>query len=282
METAAPSLLPDDTLPARSVTGQRALRWSSAGLMAVTWLSAGIFGAYILSYYGLAAPLGRLSDWNKKLPDLYDAATPLATLGIGLHFIAGAALLLLGPLQFFARIRVRTPAVHRWVGRVYAGAALVAGVGGLAYIAGHGTIGGAPMSVGFGLYGALVALSAAQTLRYGYARRFDLHRAWAIRLYALAIGSWLYRMDYGFWLLFANGRGHTRHFTGRFDFVMDFFFYLPNLVVAELAIRARPRSMGAPARIGASVVVSIATAFVLLATYFFARYEWLPAIVRRA
>jgi hypothetical protein len=200
---------PDDLHSVPSVTA-RALRWSSASLMAVTWLSAGIFGAYILSYYGLAVPLGRVSEWNRKLPGLYDAATPLATLGIGLHFVAGAALLLLGPLQFFARIRVRTPAVHRWVGRIYAGAALIAGVGGLVYIAEHGTIGGAPMSVGFCLYGALVALSATQTLRHAYARRFDLHRAWAIRLYALAIGSWLYRMDYGFWLLFANGRGHTR------------------------------------------------------------------------
>src|SRR5690606_33918735 len=101
------------------------------------------------------------------------------------------------------------------------------------------TIGGPTMDLGFGLYGALMVLAAVQTVRHAVARRLEAHRAWAIRLFALAIGSWLYRMDYGFWMLFAGRLGHTSSFDGWFDMFMIFWFYIPNLIVAELFIRAR-------------------------------------------
>lgn len=137
------------------------------------------------------------------------------------------------------------------------------------------------MDVGFGLYGVLTLLAAVQTYRYARARRLEAHRAWSLRLFALAIGSWLYRMDYGFWLLLTDGWGHTLDFRGPFDRVMAFFFYLPNLVVAELFIRAR-RGVASPAlRFAAAGVLLGATGFVLLGTYFFTLYLWGPAIVEQ-
>lgn len=258
-----------------------ALRWTSRALVATTWVSAGIFGAYILAHYGGAIVAGKLPEWNKKLPGLYDAATPLATIGIALHFAAGGILLLLGPLQFFSRIRARMLSLHRTIGWLYTVAAMTAGVGGLGYILSRGTIGGAPMSIGFGLYGALITIAGAQTLRYGRTLRREAHRAWAIRLFALTIASWLYRMDYGFWVLFTNGIGHTPSFNGGFDVFMDFFFYVPNIVVAELFVRAGNRHASDGMRLTASAVLGVATAFLVLATYFFTRYEWAPAIINR-
>ena len=70
------------------------------------------------------------------------------------------------------------------------------------------------MDIGFGLYGALMVLAAIQTFRYARARSLSRHRTWALRLFALAIGSWLYRMDYGFWLLLGGGRATPMIFTG--------------------------------------------------------------------
>jgi hypothetical protein len=258
-----------------------ALAWSSRALIAATWVSTCIFGVYILMHYGGAIPAGKLPEWNARLSGLYDPTTPLATIGIGLHFAAGGILLLLGPLQFFAGIRARAPAIHRSIGWLYTVAAMIAGSGGLVYILAHGTIGGGPMAIGFAGYGLAVTLTAAQTLRHGRARRMDVHRAWAIRLFALAVGSWLYRMDYGFWVLTAGGVGHTPRFDGGFDFFMDFFFYVPNLLVAELFVRARGNRAGAGLRTTATVALGAATGFVLLATYFFTRYEWAPAIAAR-
>ena len=72
----------------------------AGGLLAgLSWFSALCFGLYIFAWYGGALHTGAMDRWNDKLPELYTAQTPFATLGIGLHFAAGAVILLFGPLQ---------------------------------------------------------------------------------------------------------------------------------------------------------------------------------------
>src|SRR6478735_4235343 len=152
-----------------------------------------------------------------RLPNRMDAPasiTSLApvpmTIAMAAELILGSGLLLPSPIQFIGRLRQRAPSLHRWIGRVYGIAALGAGLGGLVFVLGRGTVGGLMMSAGFGLYGLLMTFAAIQTMRHGWCRRLDLHRAWAIRLFALVIGSWLYRMEYGLWLKLAGGVGHSR------------------------------------------------------------------------
>lgn len=257
-----------------------ALRWSSRALVATVWISSGIFGIYVLALFLGAIAAGTPEDWNTSLPRLYVERSLAANLGIGVHFALGAVLLLLGPIQLMTSVRTRWPRFHRWTGWLYASAAFVTGVGGLAFIFLRGTIGGPAMSLGFGLYGALIVATSVQTVRHAMARRLQTHRAWAIRLFALVVGSWLYRMDYGFWFLFAGRLGHTASFDGWFDKFMIFWFYLPNLAVAELFIRARKQA--SPAfRIGAAAVLIGATGFLILATYFFTLKEWGPVIAER-
>jgi len=201
-------------------TSARALQWTARALTATCWISAGLFGLYILAFYAAALVDGNIAKWNDSLPRLYESDTPAATAGIGMHFAAGGIILALGCIQFLGSIRSRYPAVHRWIGRVYVTAAFLAGIGGLTFIVTKGTIGGTTMDVGFGIYGVLTAAAAIETYRHARARRLDTHRAWAMRLFALAIGSWLYRMDYGFWFLLADGAGHLKDFSGPFDKVM--------------------------------------------------------------
>lgn len=257
------------------------LRWASTALVATVWGSATLFGLYILAFYAGALAEGRMATWNGNLPGLYVPGARVATAGIGVHFAAGGVILVLGCIQLMGGVRKRWPAVHRWIGRVYVAAAFLAGLGGLTFIFTNGTIGGTTMDVGFGLYGVLTMAVAAQAYRYARAREVDAHRAWALRLFALAIGSWLYRMDYGFWLLLADGAGHTRTFSGPFDHVMDFFFYIPNLLVAEAFIRARRGSASPALRLGAAGALAVATGFLLLGSYYFTRIYWGPAILAR-
>lgn len=258
-----------------------ALRWTSVALVGAVWISSAIFGAYILAYYGGAIPANTLEQWNATLPRLYEAETPGASAGIGLHFFAGSVLLLLGPVQLIGAIRRQAPAVHRWIGRVYALAAFLAGVGGLTFIAIKGTVGGLPMTVGFAMYGALMVVAAVETVRHAMARRIDVHRAWAIRLFALAIGSWLYRMCYGFWFLLAGKEGHTDEFSGWFDYVMDFAFFIPPLIVAEMFIRARRGQASTAGRVATTTALAGGAAFIAMATFFFTLYGWGPAIAMR-
>jgi len=260
-----------------------ALRIASVALVAAIWISSAIFGVYILAFYGGAIPAGTLTDWNETLPRLYEADTPGASAGIGLHFFAGAVLLLFGPIQLISQVRAKAPVVHRWIGRIYALAAFLAGVGGLTFIAIKGTVGGMPMTVGFAMYGGLMVIAAVQTVRHAMARNIDVHRAWAVRLFALAIGSWLYRMCYGFWFLLAGGDnpGHTDAFSGWFDYVMDFAFFIPPLIVAEMFVRTRRGQASTLGRVATTTAMAGGAAFIALATFFFTLYGWGPAIAMR-
>ncbi len=257
----------------------KAFRWSSVLLTTTVWVSAGLFGLYILAFYAAALYEGNMERWNKMLPRLYEQSATAATTGIGLHFAMGGIILVLGSIQLMDGVRIRFPAWHRWIGRVYVTACLLAAVGGLTFIVIKGTIGGIVMNIGFGLYGLLMFIAAIATYRYAVAGKLDKHRAWALRLYALAIGSWLYRMDYGFWLLLADGLGHTKAFSGPFDKVMAFFFYIPNLLVVEALVRASHRNVSPTLRLLSAFVLLLATGFLLVGTYFFTLYYWGPAIV---
>ncbi|WP_420125540.1 DUF2306 domain-containing protein [Longimicrobium sp.] len=265
----------------RRTASEKVLRWSATALVATVWISATLFGLYILAFYAGALAEGEMAAWNRVLPGLHDPETPAATAGIGLHFFAGGVILALGCIQLIGAVRDRFPAVHRWSGRVYVLASMLAGIGGLTFIVTKGTIGGAVMDVGFGLYGVLTVLAAVQTIRHARAGRMEAHRAWALRLFALAIGSWLYRMDYGFWVLLTGGVGHADNFTGVFDRVMAFWFYLPNLLVAEAFIRGRRAATRPAVRLAAAGVLVVATGFLLLGTYYFTKIYWGPAILAR-
>ncbi len=259
----------------------RLLSWSWKGLAGITWISAGLFGLYILAFYAGALYDGEMAKWNEVLPGLYRPESTLAVSGIGAHFAAGGIILALGSIQLIGAIRTRWPVAHRWIGRIYVTASIFAGVGGLVFIAVNGTIGGTVMSLGFGLYGLLTVFCAVQAFRYARARQFDVHRAWALRLFALAIGSWLYRMDYGFWVLLTGGAGHTDTFHGPFDRVMAFFFYIPNLLIVEVLLRSARREASVVGKLAGAAVFVVASGFLLLGTYYFTKFYWGPAIVQR-
>ncbi|MEZ4737299.1 MAG: DUF2306 domain-containing protein [Caldilineaceae bacterium] len=272
---------PPVTRPESIAVSAAVLHWASIALVATVWLSATLFGLYILAFYAGALAAGEMAEWNNVLPRLYEAETPVATAGIGLHFAAGGIILVLGCIQLIGAVRLRYPALHRWLGRLYVSAALLAGIGGLTFIAAKGTVGGTVMDIGFSLYGLLMVLAAVQTYRYAQARQRDRHRAWALRLFALAIGSWLYRMDYGFWLLLTDGAGHTRDFRGPFDMVMAFFFYVPNLLVVEALLRARRQQASPTVQLVTAGLLAGATGFLLLGTYYFPKLLGGPAILER-
>jgi hypothetical protein len=254
-------------------------RHANRALLGIVWLSSGIFGVYILANYASAWFEGDLERWNNVLPDIYQPGESAASLGIGIHFAAGGIILLLGGLQLIAGIRNNYPTVHRVSGRIYVSVSILAALGGLAFIALKGTVGGTVMDIGFGLYGSLMLLAAVQTIRFAMAKNFSNHQAWAWRLYALAIGSWLYRMDYGLWLALTDWVGHTDGFDGWFDRIMAFFFYIPNLVIVELMIRARNRTASDTLRMASTVAALAACGILLLATWTFATVAWLPAIM---
>lgn len=172
------------------------------------------------------------------------AGTASSNLSIFAHMILGAAVTFLSVVQLAGPVRRRWPRVHRMSGRLLAVCALLTALGGLAYIGLRGTIGGPVMSFAFGLYGVLMALAAIQAPRFAIAGDYARHRRWGLRLVVLGLGSWIYRLHYGLWYGATCTLGEatcgmaTRpDFTGAFDIVTMFAFYLPYLALLELYLR---------------------------------------------
>jgi hypothetical protein len=170
----------------------------------------------------------------------------IANLGIGLHFVMGTVLVLAWPILLSARIRTRHRKVHRWTGRVYVAAGFLAGAGGLSFILTHGTS-SRSAAIAFSLWGAVMMLSSVMAYVHARARRFDRHRAWAIRLFAMVLGSWLFDIEIQAWTDWAGGIGmNADGASGPFDLAMLGLFFVPNLLVAEFFIRNMHRRLVVP------------------------------------
>ncbi|APX11514.1 DUF2306 domain-containing protein [Tateyamaria omphalii] len=215
-------------------------RWAIAGLVLLFVMIQGFVwhsaqrGALGLS--GDTSVIERLTGPTPSLMSLFA------------HMVSGALVTLLSVIQLAGPIRQRWPRVHRISGRVLAVAALLTGIGGLIYIARSGTVGGAPMSVAFALYGVLMIIAAIQTPRFAMAGDYARHRRWGLRLIVLGLGSWLYRLHYGLWYGTTCTLSDTLcgiaaepDFSGLFDQINLFAFYLPYLLALEWWLRRAPQ-----------------------------------------
>lgn len=86
-------------------------------------------------------------------------------------------------------------------------------------------------------------------------------------------------MEYGLWSVLFGGLGREPGFSGWFDAGMVFFFYVPNLIIAELFIRAGRNQRGALVIGGAGALLLAASAFIVVATWMFTASVWGPRIV---
>lgn len=152
-------------------------RWSAP---AIGVLCFGV-AAYAVGLYGFGPGAERLH------PEMR-ATFEREALAIRTHIFASALALVLGPFQFSARLRARRPDVHRWLGRLYLGGAVV--VGGMAglYMSVH-AFGGVVAKLGFAglalgwLYTGVQAYLAVRR------RDFVEHRRWMVRNFALTLAA---------------------------------------------------------------------------------------------
>lgn len=127
-----------------------------------------------------------------------DAETASHFLWITVHAVPGCLALLLGPVQFLPWTR-RRPAAHRWAGRAYLLSVLAGGVAGA--VAAVLSVSGLAAQVGFLLLAAAWLHSGLQGFLTARRRRFDLHRVWMVRNYALTFAAVLLRVFLGIGVL---------------------------------------------------------------------------------
>lgn len=244
----------------------RLLRWVGRCFHAATLAGLGVFGLYIL-LRASGNTFKNFGQWQPLVAGLPmpTAADWIANIGIGMHFIMGTVLVLAWPIQFSTWIRTRHRAVHRWTGRAYVAAGFLAGTGGMSFILAHGAY-TPSASIAFGIWGAVMMLSAVMAYVHARAKRFDLHRAWAIRLFAMVLGSWVFDLEIRAWKDLTGGIGIGEgDASGPFDYAILYLFFVPNLLVAEFFIRNKHKRMVLPRHWGWLAVAAFAVAGLVFA-----------------
>jgi uncharacterized membrane protein len=147
---------------------------------------------------------------------------------LDVHVAGAATALLVGPLQFLPRLRARRRTLHRWLGRTYVAGCMIGGVGG--FVMAFGTTAGPIAGVGFGSLAVVWLVTTGQAWRTALAGRFDAHRAWMIRSFALTFGAVTLRLYLPILPLFGLSFVDAYRAT-------SYLAWIPNLIVAELYLR---------------------------------------------
>jgi hypothetical protein len=109
------------------------------------------------------------------------------------HMLIAPIALLLGPFQFYPKLRAKYPQAHRWSGRVYATACVIAGIAGLA--ASPYASGGPVAGLGFGILAVLWIGATLGAWRAAVQRKFALHRLLMRFSYAMTFGAVTLRLQ---------------------------------------------------------------------------------------
>lgn len=191
--------------------------------------------AYAVYVYGVL-PLGSMMNPEMR------ANFELHWLGIYAHVFASSLALLLGPLQFSARLRASRPALHRWLGRLYLGVGI--GIGGLAglFMAAH-AYGGLWARSGFALLALLWLHSGWRAYSAARARDISSHRRWMMRNFALTLAAVTLRV------LIPLSHIGGLPFSSAYQ-AIAWLCWVPNALLAEYLLR-RPSARQRPAALPA-------------------------------
>ena len=150
---------------------------------------------------------------------------------LDVHVAGAATALLVGPFQFLPGLRARHRAVHRWMGRIYLVGCLSGGVGGL-FMA-FGSTAGPIATAGFGSLAVCWIIANIEAWRMALTRRFDVHRAWMIRSFAMTFGAVTLRLylPLSFMLPVDGSDAYL---------AISFLCWVPNLILAELYLARHP------------------------------------------
>ncbi|HET7709904.1 MAG TPA: DUF2306 domain-containing protein [Sphingomicrobium sp.] len=106
---------------------------------------------------------------------------------LAVHVFGAIVALVVGPFQFVSAIRARWPAIHKATGYSYLVACAVGVPAGL--VLSIGATAGVAAGSGFAVLGLLTLFFTGQGVRAALARRFDEHREWMLRSYAMTAAA---------------------------------------------------------------------------------------------
>lgn len=155
---------------------------------------------------------------------------------LAFHAVTAALALILGPFQFLRRKDGQRGRAHRVIGVAYVGLCLASAPAGL--ILAFGASAG-PIAVGgFGFLAVAWFFFTAQGLRAVVEGRYDDHRRWMIRSYALTFAAVMLRLYLP--LSMALGLDFMDSYRA-----IAWLCWVPNLLLAEMLLRFTTSARGA-------------------------------------
>lgn len=147
-----------------------------------------------------------------------------------IHIAAAPVALIIGAIQLFPKMRKKHKARHRWLGRIYGVAILLASVSGL--IIATNAEGGISAQWGFGLLSVFWFITTAMAIYYAIKRKIGLHRRWMIRSFALTFAAVTLRL----YLVGFMVGGFTYNEATVY---IAWLCWVPNLIFAEWWLRRK-------------------------------------------
>ncbi|TLP67860.1 DUF2306 domain-containing protein [Parasedimentitalea maritima] len=143
------------------------------------------------------------------------------------HITLAPLALILMPFQFWKGLRTKRPYVHRWIGRVYGGSILLAGIGSL--LMAFGTTSGPVAAWGFGLLAVAWLGSTGYGIWLARQGRIAEHQRWMIRSAGLTFAAVTLRVYLPFlFMSLGEEAGYT---------LVAWLCWVPNLMVTEWFLR---------------------------------------------
>lgn len=230
---------------------------------AVIWFVAAaagqaIFAIYIVMFYGGSTIRGDLNAWNEIIPGRVVEGDPVGFAAIAAHLVLAFIVTAVGPFQLVPWLRARVPTLHHWMGRTYLAAGYVISLGGLYLVWGHRDandtlLGSAPLT----LNALLIMAFATMALKNAMARRIDVHRQWALRLFVAMSGVWFLRVLIMVWVASMGTDGLGERLEGTVGTFLKFACYAFPLVVLELYFAARRAGTPWPRWLMAAVIFTL-------------------------
>lgn len=248
--------------PARGGRGggfaDKALTASTMVWFAVAAAGQAIFAVYIAMFYGGATIRGDLNAWNEIIPGRVVEGDPVGFTAIAAHLALAFIVTAVGPFQLIPALRSRLPKLHHWTGRTYILAAYAISLGGLYLIWGHRDaddtlLGSAPLT----LNALLIMTFATLALKNAMARRIDVHRQWALRLFVAMSGVWFLRVLIMVWVVSLGTDGLGARLEGPVGTFLKFACYAFPLLILELYFAARRSSTALPKGAMAAVIFAL-------------------------
>jgi hypothetical protein len=212
-----------------------------------TWFTIALLGqifflTYILGFYAPPTVSGHLEEWSKHRQVIhgYVVGDIIGNIQFGAHVLMAAILTFGGLAQVLPALRNRFRAFHRWNGRVFAIAALLASFGGLWLVWVRGSRLDLATGIGISLNAILIIWFVVMAWRCARQRQFAAHERWAMRAFLAVSGVWFLRVGImAFGPITSGALGLPSSYSMGFFPIWSFGSYLVPLAIYQLYSQAK-------------------------------------------